>query len=228
MSTIIRHMSMLIRPQTMQIDPKLLTLAQWLSPSFPMGAFAYSHGLETAIHENWVTGEDSLYDWLHGVLSEGSGLSDAVLIWQANHSTDPAAVDAVARAFAPAAERLREAERQGAAFARVVRDVWHVDLPDFLLPVALGHAARQVKLAPEALLSLYLHSFTSNLVQAAQRLMPLGQTAGQRTLHRLTQVCDATAKRAQELPLERIHSNAFLSDIAAMRHETMEPRLFQS
>lgn len=212
----------------MPIDPRLLTLTQWLSPSYPMGAFAFSHGLEAAIAEGWVKDEDTLYDWLEGLLSEGSGRSDAILIWNAYATENINDLDTIARAFAPSAERLREAERQGAAFARVTRDVWQISLPDLLLPLALGHAAKLVDLDPSELVALYLHSFASNLTQAAQRLMPLGQTGAQRVLHRLTPLCSEIATQTRDLTPDDIYSNAFLSDIAAMRHEVQEPRLFQS
>ena len=213
---------------TMPIDPRLLTLTQWLSPSYPMGAFAFSHGLEAAIAEGWVKDEETLFEWLNGVLSQGSGRGDAILIWNAYHSDNIEDIDDIARAFAPSSERLREAQRQGTAFARVTREVWNIDLPDLMLPVALGHAANLADLNPSELVALYLHSFASNLTQAAQRLMPLGQTGAQRVLHRLTPLCSQIADDTRDLTLDDIHSNAFLSDIAAMRHEVQEPRLFQS
>lgn len=212
----------------MSTDPRLLTLTQWLSPSFPVGAFAFSHGLEAAIRWDWVREEQSLFEWLKEVISEGSGLADTIFMRTAYNAENISEINDEARAFTPAMERLREAERQGAAFARVAREVWDIDLPDLLLPVALGHAAKQVNLDIDALSAIYLHSFASNLIQAAQRLMPLGQTSGQRVLHRLTPICTATARRAGDMSIEDIYSNTFLSDIAAMQHETLEPRLFQS
>lgn len=209
---------------TMPIDVRLLTLTQWLSPSYPVGAFSYSHGLEAAVARGWVSDADSLRDWLTDVLEQGSGRIDAIWIWRAFHG-DAVEVDALARAFQPSFERRREAERQGAAFARVTRDVWRLDLPDMLLPVALGRAARQMQMEAETVAALYLHGFVGNLVQVAQRLMPLGQTAAQAVLAGLTPVCQRVAVAAEGV---EPWSNAFLSDIAAMQHETLETRLFQS
>lgn len=213
----------------MPIDPRLLTLTQWLSPAYPVGAYAYSHGLEAAVQAGWISDAETLEAWLWDVLSEGSGKTDAAWIWLAWRDDHPVAeLDAMARAWAPAQERLREAERQGAAFAQVTAEVWNLDLPPMLLPVALGAAARQMKMDPEAVAALYLHAFAGNLVSAAQRLMPLGQTAAQGVLSRLTPLCADVAARVGEMTLEDMSSNAFLSDVAAMRHETLEPRLFQS
>lgn len=216
----------------MTIDPHLLTLTQWLSPAYPLGAFAYSHGLETAVQAGWVSDAPTLEAWLRDVLAEGSGKTDALWIWQAAQATQGgtplAELDALARAWSPAAERLREAERQGAAFASVTAEVWALDLPPMLLPVALGAAARQMGMDPEQVSGLYLHAFAGALVSVAQRLMPLGQTAAQGVLARLTPVCIEVAQTAGRMSLDDMASIAFLSDVAAMRHETLEPRLFQS
>lgn len=215
-------------PIPMPIDARLLTLTQWLSPAYPTGGFAWSHGLEAAVAEGWVRDGDSLYDWLCDVLRDGTGRSEAIWIGRAYHAESTGAlarIDAEARAFAPSRERLREAERQGAAFARVTREVWELDLPDLVMPVALGRAARLVDLPRDPAITLYLQSFCGNLVSAAQRLMPLGQTEAQAVLARLGPLCAQTAEAARD---GDVWSNAFLSDIAAMKHETLEPRLFQS
>ena len=139
-----------------------------------------------------------------------------------------AELDALARAWQPSRERLREAERQGTAFVQVTADVWDLDLPPMLLPVALGEAARQMDMSVEPVAALYLQSFAGNLVSAAQRLMPLGQTAAQGVLARLAPLCAELAAGTEGLTLEDMASCAFLSDVASMKHETLEPRLFQS
>ena len=209
----------------------LLTLTQWLSPAYPVGGFAYSHGLELAIREGWITNGLTLQTWLAAVLAEGSGRADAVFL-AAAHGADTAdrliELDDIARAFAASAERIRESERQGAAFASTTRAVWALDLPDLMYPIAVGRAAGLKGLPVEDTAALYLHAFASNLVSAAVRLVPLGQTEGQATLAALSQLCRDTAREAVIADPDDLWSNAWGSDIASMRHETMEPRLFQS
>lgn len=214
----------------MPTDPRLLTLAQWLSPSFPIGAFAYSHGLEAAVQAGWVRDADALQEWLADVLTEGTGRSDAIWLRCAMGADGAAlpALDAQARAFAASAERLREADRQGAAFAQTVNAVWGLDVPPVLLPLAVGAAARQAGIPEGEAVALYLHAFVSNLTSAAIRLVPLGQTEGQRVLAALIPLCTRIADETLGLTPGDIHSTCFLSDIAAMRHETLETRLFQS
>ena len=223
--------AMSMATRRMRTDAQLLTLAQWLSPAYPLGAFAYSHGLESATRAGWIADADGLFAWLSDVLQHGTGRADAIWLHLAHGCTETEALlelDAQARAFAPAQERLREGARQGAAFARTTAAVWKIELPELLLPLALGRAARLMEMPPVPVAALYLHSFAGNLTAAAQRLMPLGQTAAQAVLADLIPLCTAVAEAAAGAGLDDIASAAFLSDVAAMKHETLEPRIFQS
>lgn len=212
----------------MPIDARFLTLTQWLSPAFPTGAFAYSHGIETAIHEGWISDENCLEAWLSDCLTEGSGSADAIWLRQSYASDNPLETDGMARAFALSKERLREADRQGAAFVATVNAVWGQNLPDMLLPVAVGQAARLARLDVDATVVLYLHSFVASVTSAAIRLMPIGQTTGQKVILQLQDLCLEIADETKGVDANDVFGNAFLSDIAAMTHETLEPRLFQS
>lgn len=215
----------------MPTDPKLLTLVQWLSPAYPLGAFAYSHGLETAIAERWIADAGDLKAWLHALLEQGSGRSEAIWLgcgFRAADDTELTLLDAHAQAFAASAERIAEAARQGSAFCRTTNAVWELALPDVILPLAVGRAARLVGLDQQETCMIYLHAFVSNLVSAAVRLVPLGQTDGQSTIAALATDCSRIAAETAELGFEDVFSNTFFSDIAAMQHETIEPRLFQS
>ena len=205
-----------------------LTLMQWLSPAFPVGAFAYSHGLEQVIADGAVADAQDLQDWLEAVLEHGSGQADAVLLAVAHQTEDPARVDAAARAFAASAERLQETTLQGAAFCDTVRAVWALELDGLTYPVAVGAAARAMGIPLAQTLSLYLHAFASNLVSVAQRAMPLGQTDGQRVLATLAPVIQRTAHAAATATLDDLTSSSFAADIAAMRHETLQPRIFRT
>jgi len=212
----------------MTTDP-VLTLAQWLSPAFPVGAFTYSHGLEAAFQAGWVSDGASLSDWLRDLVAFGSGQADARFVAAAWHSNLPAEeIDAIARAFAASAERLLEAEAQGRAFAQVVGAVWGGDLAGLTYPVALGHAAAREGLPLDLTLRMFLQAFLSNLVSAAQRLGPVGQTEAQAIIRDLAPLCAQTAEAAMDGDLSQVNSAAFLSDIAAMRHETQYSRIFRS
>lgn len=207
----------------------LLTLVQWLSPAFPTGGFAYSHGLEAAIAAGQVDKAPQLLDWLGDVLRFGAGKQDAILLACAlRDGADHKALDDLARALQPSSERLSESLDQGTAFARTVSSLTGRDLPPRLLPIALGQAAQGMALPVTDVLALYLHSFASNLVSVAMRFMPLGQEAGQAVLRDLHPLIAGLAEQAAALGLDDLGSCALGADLAAMRHETMDVRIFRT
>lgn len=208
-----------------------LTLAQWLSPSYPLGSFAYSHGLEAAVAEGAVCNAASLHDWLADVLQHGAGQSDALFLAAAYRAPSSGAlsfIDASCRAFAPSAERLMETDLQGAAFCRTTSAVWQLGLPPLTLPVAIGRAAGLLNLPLLPTLELYLQAFASNLIGAAQRLMPLGQTQAQALIHACADQYRAVALAAEDGDLDRLGATAFLADMASAHHETQGSRIFRT
>ena len=208
----------------------LLTLAQWLSPAYPTGAFAWSHGLEAAVAERRVTDAAGLEGWVADLLAHGSGRTDAILLGE-GFRAEPAGLpdlDDLALALAASSERLAETREQGAAFAAVTRAVWGFDLPDMALPLAVGRSAALAGLPLKPVVQLHLQGLASAQVQAALRLMPLGQTAGQAVLHRLSSLCARVAEESLSLTTEDIGTCALGLDLAAMRHETLSPRIFRS
>ncbi|SPH21228.1 Urease accessory protein UreF [Ascidiaceihabitans donghaensis] len=214
----------------MTTNTDVLTLSQLFSPSFPVGSFAYSHGLETAMNDGAITSAATLEAWVLDLLQFGSARSDAVLLNVAYAGSDNAIpmIDAQARAFAGTAERLRETDLQGAAFCETVQAVWNIDLGQLCYPVAVGRAAVTLRLDPELATAMYLQAFTGNLIAAAMRLVPLGQIDGQKVQTTLKPHCVATAKHCVGATLDDLHSCAWLSDIVSMRHETQYSRIFRS
>lgn len=206
----------------------LITLAQWLSPSFPVGAFSYSHGLEMAVHDGTIHDAASLQAWLGDIIAHGAGRTDAILLNAGFQGEGLADVDALARALAPSSERLSETTQQGAAFVRVVNDVWGHGLPDLTLPVAFGAACAAQGLPVKDAAQMFLHAFVSALVSAAIRAVPLGQTDGQRVITALAPLCRQTVDTALTQTTDDIGSACFLADIASMRHETLYSRMFQT
>ena len=207
---------------------ELLSLVQWLSPAFPTGAFAASHGLEWEIAQG-MRSADQVAGWLADVLAFGAGWQDAVLLALAlRPGADHDALAGVARALAGSAERLSETLDQGTAFARTVAGVTGRDLPAWPLPVAVGQAAAGLGLPVAEVVALYLHGFAGNLVTVAVRFVPLGQTEGQAVLAGLHPLIGELAARAVGAGLDDLASAAFRADLAAMRHETMDVRIYRT
>jgi urease accessory protein len=206
---------------------ELLSLLQWMSPAFPTGGYAYSHGLETVIAEGERTAE-GIRGWIGGVLRHGSGQADAVLLAAVLRGEDAAAVDGIARAMAGTKERLTETLEQGAAFARTVQALTGRDLPPRALPVAVGEAARDLNLPVAEVVAVYLHAFAANLVAAATRFAPLGQTEGQGVLAALHPLIGEMAAWAATAEVDGIGTVALAAEMASMRHETMDVRIFKT
>ena len=209
------------------LSPAHLSVLQWLSPAFPTGAFAYSHGLETEIATGTVHDAASIEAWLRNILRFGAGWQDAVLLTHALED-DCDALDDLARALQPCSERLQESREQGAAFARCVSGITGLDLPARLLPVAVGEAARALDLPKKDVTALYLQGFAGNIVTIAIRHVPLGQTEGQAVMAQLLPCIHALTGQATCATLDEIGTCALAGDLAALRHETQEVRIFRT
>lgn len=208
----------------------LLTLTQWLSPAFPVSAYAYSHGLEQVIQDGALSDAPTLTLWLEDVLRNGSGHNDAILLASAYkaESDELKHLDAVARAFASSSGRLIETTEQGAAFVRTVNAVWGTELDEMCYPIAIGRAARLRSLPLDATLEIFLHAFAATLVSVAVRLVPLGQTEGQSVLARLADLIQTISKEAAVAEIDDLGSTCFALDIAAMQHETLYSKVFRT
>jgi urease accessory protein len=205
----------------------------WLSPAFPTGAFAYSHGLEWAVESQDITNETALTDWLTDLLAYGTARTDTIILRHAHRAaSDPAALKQIADlACATAATRERHAESldQGRAFMLAAAPWGTPDAPERIpYPVAVGAVAGAHQIPEHPTAAAYLQAFTTNLISAAVRLVPLGQTAGLRTLAALEPTIIRTVKETTNATLDDLGGCAFRSDLAAMRHETQYTRLFRS
>jgi len=221
----------------------LYRLMAWLSPAYPVGAFSYSSGIEWAVEAGDITDAASLREWLEVLLGDGGGFCDAVFFVHAHRATvaqDDAALRSIAElaaAFVPSKERFLETTTQGRAFLTATQAAWPCPaLTRFAaawtgpvaLPVAVGVTCAGHGIACETALPAFLHALTANWISSGVRLIPLGQTDGQRVLAALEATVAAAGKRALATPLDEVGSAAFRADLASMRHETQYTRLFRS
>ena len=232
----------------------LYRLLTFLSPAFPVGAFTYSHGLEQAIEDDDVTSAEELQQWLEAVITQGSGHNDAILLVQTMQAADKGDEADVRElidlglALQPSRERHLETSAQGTAFIRTVLNAWrpeamtssghlfhtlthpeNAEIPDLWpYPVAVGLTAAAWELPAAETVTAFLQAFTSNIVSAAIRAIPLGQSEGQRVLAALEPAVHTTAAKALTAGLDALGSSIFLADIASMAHETKYSRIFRS
>lgn len=222
----------------------LLKLAAWTSPSFPVGAFAYSHGLEWAVEEGLVRDAESLRAWAAQLITAGAPRQDAVLLVRAYRQLDDEAglletVD-LAAALKGTAELAQETVVQGVAFLRTVRAAWPAPRLDALagvfsrdkvevaLPVAVGVSAAAHGIDLAATVRFFLHGVAANTVSAAIRLSLIGQTDGQRVTAALEPGILDTASAALAADPDDLWSAVPMVDWCSMRHETQHTRLFRS
>ena len=224
-------------------DP-LYRLLAWLSPAYPIGAFSYSHGIETAVEEGLIKDRASLVGWLQSVLRDGTSRVDGALFaaaWRAADAGDWPTFDAVAEraaAWRGTSEMALESRQQGGSFLSITRTAWgHPALDaaherlggEIALPVAVALAGAAHGIALDMALRAYLHAFTANLISAAVRTVPLGQSDGQLALAALEGHVSATASAAIAVEsLDEVGTATPLLDWCSLRHETQYTRLFRS
>jgi len=224
-------------------DRGLYQLLAWMSPAYPTGAFSYSHGLEWAVEEGTVADVEQLVAFVDAVLGRGGGWIDAVLFvqaWRAARASD-ASLDAIAElgvAFRGTSETALESRQQGAAFLEITRQTWpHPVIDRFVrrhadqevahsVVVALACSAHDVALQPA--LHAYLQGLAANLISAGVRLIPLGQTDGQRAVVRMLPIIADVAEQALNSDLEDLGTACPLLERCSALHETQYSRLFRS
>ncbi|MBF9197320.1 urease accessory protein UreF [Microvirga sp. BT290] len=226
-------------PEEPEKGQSIIPLFAWLSPSYPVGCYAYSHTLEWAVEAGDVTDEKALIAWLADQLTLGFGRNDAIVLshaYQAVEAGNKAAlmtVNELALALSPSSELYLETSQQGRSFLDATLAAWPAPgLPslqgEVAFPIAIGMAAAAHSVPLPLTLSAYLFGLVQTLVSAAIRLAPIGQTAGIR-------VCAGLAKTAQEVAQDAIGSSLddiggamFRADLGSFHHENQYTRLFRS
>jgi urease accessory protein len=224
-------------------NQQALLLQLWLSPLFPVGAFAYSHGLERAAEARLITDRASLAAWIGDLVAHGSIRNDLIILTAAWHATSSADWDALsqiaelAAALHPSAERRLESVTQGGSFLDAIEAAWpgpklsgwdRLRANGIAFPVAVAMSAANHGIALRPLLEAYATAFAGNLVSAAIRLSLIGQTDGQRILSGLLLAINGAASLAAASSLDDLGSSTWSADLCSLEHETQYTRLFRS
>lgn len=225
----------------MTTSDNLYRLLTWTSPAYPIGGYAFSHGLENAVERALITDADSTREWIADLILIGDGQADLVFVSQGWESGDDeqaiSQVADMALAFQPTAEIRLESVAQGSAFLKTTASAWGCDATDRLqerlgsvavYPVVFGAVARHSGVDKSDALHAYAHGFVANLVSAAVRLVPLGQTDGQIITSALMAAVLNAVSSAIDTPLDDVSSSCIMADIASMQHEVQYTRLFRS
>jgi urease accessory protein len=219
----------------------LLTLLQLTSPALPVGAYSYSEGLETLVDRGSITSVTDLQIWLTESLAIGSiSIEVAILIraYRAEIQGDRQAViywNQWLSATRETAELQQQNWQMGRSLLKLLQDLypnadwsgWSMS-ENWNLAIVFALAAKFAQIDEHTAALGYLHSWASNLVSAGVKLIPLGQTAGQKLILQLTGSIADCADRSLNLPDDRLFSCSWGLALASMAHETQYSRLFRS
>jgi urease accessory protein len=233
---------------TISMTEAAYKLLAWFSPAMPIGAYSYSHGLEYAVEAGLVTDAPALRDYLDAALRHGTGQLDASLLCAAYRASRDGACEGrsladiamLAAAFRGTSELALESAAQGRALLTLLRRAWPAGALDALaalcrqqevepahaVTVGVACAAHGLPLQPSVV--AFLHGFAANLIFAGVRLIPLGQTDGQRLTAALEDTIRVVAADALAASLDDLGTACPMIDLCAIAHETQYTRLFRS
>jgi urease accessory protein len=207
----------------------LSLLLVWMSPTFPVGSFAYSHGMEQAIADGRLKTQTEVQAWISALLTSGSGWNDAIIFAQC-WDRDISELNALALALAGSAERYQETTQLGRNF-NIAASVWTDVKPhegEMAYAVAAGTSCKSMAIPQHLAIMAFLQGFASALVSVAVRLVPLGQTSGLIVLRNLAPLIEGLSNSACAASLDDLGAHCLSADIASMQHEILEPRIFRT
>ena len=221
-------------------DKSLLRLMQLVSPALPIGAYAYSQGLEYAVQAGWVKDEATGQNWILGILEHSIGVLDLPIFarlyraWQIKDNDKVRFWNDYLHACRESAEIQTEDYELGFALARLLSDMgiedaekWKGDTQTCLVTVfALAAVTWEIQLQDAAI--GYLWSWTENQVLAAVKLIPLGQTSGQHILFHAGNLIPEVVSKGLSLEDDQIGNLMPALAIGSALHETQYSRLFRS
>lgn len=219
------------------VEPSLLRLLALVSPALPVGAYAYSDGLETAIARGWIRDERETLAWIGGRLEHQIARVDLPILARLRRAGDEGAFDAWAellRASRDSAEARAADRHLGQALARLLVELGVPEAARLRraewasLAAGFAVAGRTWDIEPAVLLAGYAWSIGEGQVSAAIKLVPLGQTAGQRILAALGAAIPALVETALTLADDDIGASAPAAALAGAWHERQPVRLFRS
>lgn len=218
---------------------RLLRLCQLVSPALPVGAYNFSQGLEYAVHASWVTDELTALHWISGVARHSLTTLDVPLLirmhdgWSADDETTARRWNAHLLASRESEELRAEERHLGRSLAKILHAL-NISAAepyikrDTTYACMFALAASEWKIDQSQTATAYLWAWCENQVLAALKLLPIGQTAGQRMLNDLLQAIPGMIDHAMTIADEDIGAATPRLSMASAWHETQYSRLFRS
>ena len=214
----------------------ILKLLTWNNQAFPIGSYSFSSGLEYAVESNLITTGDELQSWLKNLLIFGSIQTDAILLVEAwklmkkKKNRNLIELNNFAISLNQSYEKYIENYEQGKSFIKITSDAWNhkFQSKNLTFPLAYASSAYQENIKLEDTLISYLHANLCNLLSAGIKLIPLGQTEGQRIQIKLNLYIEEEYKIILKKDMNDIGNCGWVNDIVSMQHENQFTRIFRT
>ena len=208
------------------LKESLQILQTWFSPSFPVGSFSYSHGLEAMINDNLIKSKEDILNYLKCILKLGTGKNDIILMKYTYHGEE---LNELALSLCPSKERKIESIEMGNAFRKVLVDSWDFNIQEnTAYPIAVAKAAKHFNIPLNLTLVSYLQSFASNLINVCIKHIQIGQKIGQDCVIQTYELIRELEKESENFTLEDLGGICFNSDIYSIRHENLKTRIYKT
>ena len=198
----------------------------WFSSSFPIGSFAYSHGLEAMIDNKHIKDEKDILKCIDVLTNHGTLKNDFIYIKETYKGYE---LNDIVLANAASKERYLETISLGKSFSKILKETWSFDLePNLSYPICIGKAGLYFKIPFDKLITFYFQSFISNLINICVKHIPLGQKIGQDCLLKSTSIAENFFKKSKKLNLKDIGGITFNLDLHSIHHEKLTSRIYIS
>ena len=211
---------------TENLEQSLQILQTWFSPSFPIGSYSFSHGLEALIDDKLIANKQDILDFLNCILLYGTCKNEIILIKYAYQGSD---LNDFAFSLCPSKERKIESLEMGNAFRKILKDSWDYELPiNTAYPICIGKAANHFQIPLNLTMISFLQSFISNLVNVCVKHIPIGQKTGQDCIVNSLKLVNKIVKKSNKYSLHDIGGICFNSDIYSIKHERLLTRVYKT
>ncbi|MDC2992385.1 hypothetical protein OAZ22_01700 [Pelagibacteraceae bacterium] len=204
-------------------DP-LQILQIWFSSSFPIGSYAYSHGLEALIDNKKINNKNDVKEYLDALLFYGTLRNDFIFIKSVYNGME---IKELILASASSKERYLEMIDMGNSFCKIMKDSWGLSLPQnnsFIY--CLAKAGLHFNIKFDDLIKFYLQSFISNLINTCVKHIPMSQKDGQTLNVDFIDQIQKFLNKSKKLTLSDIGTSFFVADIFSIKHENLDSRIY--
>ena len=213
-----------INTKMKNIKDPLQILQIWFSSSFPIGSFAYSHGLEAIIDDNKIKNKDDVREYLEALLFYGSLRNDYIFLKSVYMGKE---INDLILASASSKERYIEMIDMGNSFRKIMKDSWELVLEENTSFVyCISKAALHFNIKFDDLIKFYLQSYISNLINVCVKHIPMSQKDGQILNVNFIDQIQKFLDQSYQLTLKDIGTSFFIGDIFAIKHENLDSRIY--